>query len=93
MLRVTIFVFDDEEDDFEPRGSFVLEPGGRVAIDVPPEGMEWMQTILAEEIKSVDEDGNVGAPCSAQSDPEGWMRGLPVAYDGMRVRAELEEEE
>lgn len=92
MLRATMLVYDDEAGDFDPYGSFVLREGGDVEMDVPPEGIEWMREIL-EETHLAIVDGKVGKPVTAKSDPEGWMRGLPLQYDATKMRALLEEED
>jgi hypothetical protein len=95
MLRVIMLVYDDDDRTFEPRGSFVLGESGVVEIDrlaeLPPEGVEWMREILLETHLAI-KDGKVGRPVTAEGDPEGWMRGLPLQYDGMKMRALLEEE-
>ena len=97
MLRVTISVYDEETEEMEPHGAFLLRDGGRVEVEpgLPPEGTAWMRWLMEEdcsEVKALDADGKVGDWVTPRSDPEGWMRGLQIYYTG-RMSAELEEDE
>jgi len=97
MLRVTMSVYDDETDEVEPRGTFILRDGGRIEIEpgLPPEGIAWMRWLMEDDcpqVKALDADGHIGGWVTPKSDPEGWLRGLQLQYTG-RVQAELEEEE
>jgi hypothetical protein len=49
--------------------------------------------MLAEQQLALGEDfETVGEPVTASSDPAGWIRGLLIAYRGMKLYASLEEE-
>ena len=84
MPRVTMLLTEAEGQ--RVLGTFTLR-GGRVEVEAPtPDGLRVLNGILAEPLVA-----RYDRSLSAAGDPEAWIRELPFAYNGSRLRARLDE--
>jgi len=91
-MRVTLLVYDDDEEKQTVIGRFVFDGDGPIRVETDsedPDAIGILKNILTERMFV-----HMSAPpewVTSTGDPGMWMRELPYKYNGYRMRAALEE--